>query len=326
MILQFIIVILGFALLSKGADLLVDGASDIAKKFKIPEIIIAMTIVSIGTSLPELVVSLSSAIDGHSDIAIGNVVGSNISNLFLILGICSIITPLVYKKQTKYIENIVNLFATILLFLVANGIVDNNMISRSEGFLLLLCAVAFIAYNIYMATHAKEISKDSIEHVSRKEMKKINVGKCIIMIIVGIALLKVGGDFVVDGSVYIAKKLGLTEKLISLTIIAVSTSLPELITSINAAIKKETDMAIGNVLGSQIFNIFLIIGASAAISPISYSLSYNKDIIILMFGTLFMCFNPFFGKKDTMTKTNGYMFISVYVIYMIITIITSFGL
>ena len=141
MILQFIIVILGFALLIKGADLLVDGASDIAKKFKIPEI---MTIVSIGTSLPELVVSLSSAMEGHSDIAIGNVVGSNISNLFLILGICSIITPLVYKKQTKYIENIVNLFATILLYLVANGIVDNNMISRSEGFLLILCGVAFI--------------------------------------------------------------------------------------------------------------------------------------------------------------------------------------
>lgn len=321
MILQILLVLLGFALLIKGADFLVDGASDIAKKFKIPEIVIALTIVSIGTSLPELVVSLSSAIEGHSDIAIGNVVGSNIANLFLILGVCSIITPLVYKKQTKFIENPINLAATIILFLVANGLVDNNMISRSEGFLLILGAAAFIAYNLYVASHAKEVAKDSIEHVSRKEMKRINVPKCIVMIMGGIVLLKFGGDFVIDGSVAIAKRFGLSEKLISLTVIAVSTSLPELITSITAALKGETDMAIGNVLGSQIFNIFLIIGTSAAISPISYSLSYNKELILLMFGTFFMCLNPFFGKKDTMTRNNGIMFVTVYVIYMIIVII-----
>ena len=177
MIIEILLILLGFYLLIKGADFLVDGASDIAKKFKIPEIIIALTIVSIGTSLPELVVSLGSALDGHSDIAIGNVVGSNIANLFLILGVCSIITPLVYKKQTKLIENPINLSATFILFIVANGLIDNNMITRTEGMLLILCACMFIAYNLYMAKNANKIAKDSLEHVSRKELKSIKIGR-----------------------------------------------------------------------------------------------------------------------------------------------------
>ncbi|MEG0137358.1 MAG: calcium/sodium antiporter [Bacilli bacterium] len=323
MILEIILVLIGFFLLIKGADFLVNGASDVAKKFRIPEIVIALTIVSIGTSLPELVVSVGSAIKGHSDIAIGNVVGSNISNLFLILGVCSIITPLIYKKQTRLIENPVNFFATIILFICANGLIDNNIISRSEGFLLILCAVAFIAYNIFMAKNSKNILTDSVNHIKKSELKKISVMKCVLLIVGGIVLLKFGGDFVLDNAVSLAKRFGLTEKLISLTVIAISTSLPELITSITAALKGDTDMAIGNILGSQIFNIFLIIGTSAVISPISYSLSYNKELILLMFGTLFMCLNPFFGEKNKMTKTNGIMFVSVYVIYMITVIVTA---
>ncbi len=323
MIIEVVLILVGFVLLIKGADFLVDGACNIAKKFRIPEMVIALTIVSIGTSLPELVVSLGSAINGHSDISIGNVVGSNIANLFLILGSCAIIKPLIYKKQTKYIENFINMGATTLLFVVANGLVNQNIITRSEGFILLLCAIAFICYNLYMAKNAKKISKKSIEKASFIELKKINIWKSIFMIILGIILLKLGGDFVVDNAVLLAKRLGLSQKLIGLTIIAISTSLPELLTSVTASFKGETDMAIGNILGSQMFNVFLIIGSSAAISPINYSLSYNKDIVLLMFGTLFMCLNPFFGKKDTMTRLNGITFVSVYVIYIIITIISA---
>lgn len=322
MFLEVILVLLGFFLLIKGADYLVDGASDIAKKFKIPEMVIALTIVSIGTSLPELVVSMSSALNGYSDISVGNVVGSNMANLFLILGASAIVTPLVYKKQTKFIENQVNLFATLIFFFFANGIVSGNIITRSEGCLLLLCAAAFIAYNLYMAKHAKRISEDSTPKASRSEKKRINISKSIFMVIGGIAFLKFGGDFVVDNCVLIAKRFGLSEKLIGVTIIAISTCLPELITCINAALKGETDMAIGNILGSQIFNIFLIIGTSAVITPITYSVSYNKDIIILLFGTFFMCLNPFFGKKDTMTRMTGVFFVLTYLLYIINTILT----
>lgn len=323
MFIEVILILIGFVLLIKGADFLVEGACNIAKKFRIPEMVIALTIVSIGTSLPELVVSIGSAVNGHSDISIGNVIGSNMANLFLILGSCAIVKPLIYKKQTKYVENFINLGATLLLFVVANGLVNHNVITRSEGFILFLCTVAFICYNLYMAKNAKKISKHSIEKASFIELKKINIWKSILMIIMGIILLKFGGDFVVNNAVLLAQRFGLSQKLIGLTIIAVSTSLPELLTSLTAAFKGETDMAIGNILGSQIFNIFLIIGTSAIISPINYSPSYNNDIIILLFGTFFMCLNPFFGKKDTMTRYNGIMFVSVYVIYILVTIFTA---
>lgn len=323
MFIEVILILIGFVLLIKGADFLVEGACNIAKKFRIPEMVIALTIVSIGTSLPELVVSIGSAVNGHSDISIGNVIGSNMANLFLILGSCAIVKPLIYKKQTKYVENFINLGATLLLFVVANGLVNHNVITRSEGFILFLCTVAFICYNLYMAKNAKKISKHSIEKASFIELKKINIWKSILMIIMGIILLKFGGDFVVNNAVLLAQRFGLSQKLIGLTIIAVSTSLPELLTSLTAAFKGETDMAIGNILGSQIFNIFLIIGTSAIISPINYSPSYNNDIIILLFGTFFMCLNPFFGKKDTMTRYNGIMFVSVYVIYILVTIVTA---
>lgn len=323
MFIEVILILIGFVLLIKGADFLVEGACNIAKKFRIPEMVIALTIVSIGTSLPELVVSIGSAVNGHSDISVGNVIGSNMANLFLILGSCAIVKPLIYKKQTKYVENFINLGATLLLFVVANGLVNHNVITRSEGFILFLCTVAFICYNLYMAKNAKKISKHSIEKASFIELKKINIWKSILMIIMGIILLKFGGDFVVNNAVLLAQRFGLSQKLIGLTIIAVSTSLPELLTSLTAAFKGETDMAIGNILGSQIFNVFLIIGTSAIISPINYSPSYNNDIIILLFGTFFMCLNPFFGKKDTMTRYNGIMFVSVYVIYILVTIFTA---
>ena len=327
MFIQIIIMLVGFALLVKGADLLVDGASNIAKKFHIPEIVIGLTIVSVGTSMPELMVSLTSAIEGHSDMSIGNVVGSNIANLLLILGICAIIKNLNFKKKTKYFENPFALVVTILLFIFGNNcIIDGSgVIGRGAGFVLIGLCILFIIYNIIMAKKGEDfdgISKDLVIVNIEMSTARYTI-KSIIFIILGIVCLKFGGDFVVNSASEIARILGMSEKLISLTIIAVATSLPELATSVIATKKGEVDLAIGNIIGSCIFNILLIIGLSAIITPISYSLNYNKDIICLIVATIFLALFPFIGKKDEMTRANGIIYLVGYIAYSISLIITN---
>lgn len=319
MLLHIILIIIGFVLLIKGADFLVDGASEIAKKFHIPEIVIGLTIVAIGTSMPELVVSVTSAIEGHSDLAIGNVVGSNIANMFLILGVCSIIKPLIFKKETRIFEIPFTIFATILLFLMCiNGTNENlNIITRFEGIILLTICLMFIIYNLIMAKNGEGFEKEQILEIKTNEKKNVPVWESLFGIIVGIVGLKLGGDLVVDSSVEIAKALGISEKLISLTIVAFSTSLPELITSIAATRKGETDMAIGNVIGSQLFNILLIIGVSAVLAPISYSKAYDSNLILLTAGSIMLGLFPFIGKKNQMTRSNGLVFVVTYILYLI---------
>ena len=327
MFIQIIIMLVGFALLVKGADLLVDGASNIAKKFHIPEIVIGLTIVSVGTSMPELMVSLTSALEGHSDMSIGNVVGSNIANLLLILGICAIIKNLNFKKETKYFESPFALVVTILLFIFGNNcIIDGSgVIGRGAGFVLIGLCILFIIYNIIMAKKGEDfdgISKDLVIVNIEMSTARYTI-KSIIFIILGIVCLKFGGDFVVDSASEIARILGMSEKLISLTIIAVATSLPELATSVIATKKGEVDLAIGNIIGSCIFNILLIIGLSAIITPISYSLNYNKDIICLIVATIFLALFPFIGKKDEMTRANGIIYLIGYIAYSMSLIITN---
>lgn len=327
MFLQIIIMIIGFILLIKGADLLVVGGSNIAKKFHIPELVIGLTIVSIGTSMPELMVSLTSAISGHSDMSIGNVVGSNIANLLLILGLCAIIKSLKFKKETKYFESPFALIVTILLFILANNTLSGqaNVITRLEGIILLILCIAFIIYNIVMAKKGEDfdgISKDLV--IINIEMNsKRYIIKAILFVIFGVILLKFGGDFVVNSASEIARMFGMSEKLISLTVLAVATSLPELVTSLVATKKGEIDLAIGNIIGSCIFNIILIIGVSAVISPITYSVSYNKDIIILIGATLLLGLFPFIGKKNEMTRINGSIFFLGYVAYMANLVMTN---
>lgn len=324
MIINILLIILGFFLLIKGADILVDGASNIAKKFHIPEIVIGLTIVAIGTSMPELMVSLNASIKGLSDISVGNVIGSNLANLLLILGVTSIIKPLVFKRETKLIESPFTLFITILLFLFANYSIfgDINVISRGEGIVLLLLCVLFIIYNLIMAKKGNEFDREKVK-INKKEEKKINILKSLIMIIIGIIGLKFGGDFVVENVRELAISFGISEKLVSLTIVAFSTSLPELITSITATRKGEEDMAIGNIIGSQILNILLIIGVSSLISPITYSISYNMDLYILIGASILFVLYPFIGKKNTMTRYNGILFVIIYVIYMISLVIKN---
>lgn len=238
MIENIIILVVGFFLLVKGADFLVSGAGSVAKKFHIPTLIIGLTIVAIGTSMPELVVSTFSALEGHSDIAIGNVVGSNLSNLLFILGLCAVIKPLEFNRQTKFIDNFIGIFATILLFAFSH----DNIVSTGEGIILMICCLAFIGYNIFMALKYKEEESDI------EEIVIMPVWKSCLYIILGILALKFGGDFVVRGASSIAEIIGISEKIISLTIVAFSTSLPELITSVTATRRGEVDMAIGNIL------------------------------------------------------------------------------
>lgn len=309
MFLNFILIIIGFVLLVKGADFLVDGSTVIAKKFHIKEIVIGLTIVSIGTSLPELMVSLTSALNNHSDMAIGNVVGSNISNLFLILGICAMIKPLKFQEETAKLEIPIVIFLTALLYILGNNS-NEKVITRSEGAILSLFFVLFIIYNLWI------VKKDKTENEEANNYTSKDIIKGIIKIALGVIGLKYGSDFIVNNSSEIALKFGVSEKIISLSLIAISTSLPELITSVTATLKGEINMAIGNVIGSNIFNIVLIVGTTAVINPIKYSISYNKDIVFFMIGMLFLAILPMI-RKNRMSRFSGTIYFVAYILYMI---------
>ena len=316
MIFNILLIFLGFILLIKGADYLVDGSSQIARKFHVTEMIIGLTIVSIGTSMPEFMVSLTSALDGYSDLAIGNIVGSNISNLYFILGACAVVKPLIFKEQTVRIEIPFVIFLTALLYIFCNN-GNYKIITEFEGTILVILCILFIFYNIFLARRFnKEFKEDNSD-------KNINIIKSIFYIIIGIICLKFGGDFVVDNASKIAIYLGMSEKIVSLTIVSISTSLPELITSINATFKGEIDMAIGNVIGSNILNIVLIIGVTAIINPIMYSISYNKDLSIFLIGILVLSIIPFLGEKNKISRWSGFVYVACYVSYIISLVINN---
>ena len=314
MIVQILFILLGFVLLIKGADILVNGSSAIAKKLRISEIVIGLTIVSIGTSMPELFVSTTSALQGASDISVGNVIGSNICNLLLILGLSSLIHPVKFHKQTKLIENPMSIILTLIFVLMCN---INQDISRIEGIILLIFFIAFLIYTIVIGKKTKD---EAILEISLEEAKKISVVKNLVLIILGIAGLKIGGDLVVENAKLVATALNISEKIIGLTIVAIGTSLPELVTSLTAAIKGESDIAIGNIIGSNIFNLLFIIGVSAVITPITYNISYNFDVIILFVAMILMCIFPFIKPKDEMSRSNGLIYTLIYIIYMLVLI------
>ena len=318
MILQICLIILGFALLIKGADWLVEGSSSIAKRFHIPEIIIGLTIVSIGTSMPELFVSVTSAIDGYSDMAMGNVIGSNVCNLLLILGLSSVIRPVTFQRETRLIELPMSVFFTIIFMILCN---TGTGISRTEAIILLVLFIMFITYTIIMSKKGEEFdSKDEkVNSVKENEDEKpFSMLKNILAVIIGIIALKIGGDFTVDNSVLIAQRFNISEQIISLTILAVGTSLPELVTSVMAAIKGNSDIAIGNIIGSNIFNMLFIIGTSALIKPIVYSVAYNIDMAILMIAMIVLALFPVIPPKNKMSRANGIIYLIMYGIYLAI--------
>lgn len=308
MLISIFFIFLGFILLIKGSDLLVEGASNTAKKFNIPDIIIGLTVVSIGTSMPELIVSATSAINGYSDMVIGNVIGSNIANIFLILGVSASIRNIAFEKETVLLEIPMNFVMSVIFVILCN--IENN-ISRNDAIILLLMFIIFIIYTIIRSKKRNGIEIKTTEKANSKAI--VNM----IFILLGIILLKLGGDIVVNNATNISSILNFSEKVTSIVILSIGTSLPELVTSVSALRKGKKDIAIGNILGSNTCNILLITGVSSLIRPILYNISYNIEITILIIGTILLIMFPIMKTKNTMTRKNGILLCSIYCSYMI---------
>ncbi len=306
---------LGLVFIVKGADFLVEGASSLAKKLKISEMVIGLTIVAFGTSLPELIVNIFASIQGKNEIVFGNIIGSNIFNILLILGISGLIYPLKYQKNTIWKEIPFIILGIVLLFFFTNNngvFKEQNNINRLEGILFIGLFLIFLLYVL-------RISKIKIEsNIEIKEKKQITIT---IYIILGLTGLFFGGKWVVENAVIIAKNLGVSNKLIALTIVSAGTSLPELATSAVAAYKKKSDIAIGNIVGSNIFNIFMILGVSALIKPITFNFVFNHDIFILFIACIFLFVTNFTGKKKILDRWEAFLFLMIYIGYISFIII-----
>lgn len=311
MLKAIIFLIVGFLLLVKGADYFVDGASSIAKKLRIPSFVIGLTIVAFGTSAPELAVSLSAALKGSNDIAIGNVVGSNIFNTLVVLGASAAITPIAVEKGIIKKDYPLSIFVSILLGLLSLDMflfhAPSMTLGRIDG-IILLSVFAFFMY-----TTLKYGFKNRLELEETEDKQNISLWKSIFICILGLAGIIIGGDLSVDGAKEIARAFGLSEALIGLTIVAFGTSLPELVTSIIAAQKGESDIAVGNVVGSNIFNILLILGLSATILPMNVSSSYLYDIGILIIISL-VTFIPI-AKTKRVGRGMGFTMVITYILY-----------
>lgn len=310
MIAQVSLLLLGFVVLIKGADWLVDGGSSLARKYRISDLAIGLTIVAFGTSMPEFIVNTFAAYQNHSDIVFGNIIGSNNFNLFVILGIAGLISPLIVQSSTVWKEIPLSFFAIILLFFLTNSIIfDNETLSRMDGAILLIAFFFFLFY-VYKQLRIDN-SPQTLQH---KELSTLKIWGFILM---GLAFLILGGRLVVLNSVKIANTLGISQSIIGLTIVAAGTSLPELATSVVAAVKKNNDIAVGNIIGSNIFNIFFILGISSLIKPINYNIKFNADLYILGFGTLLLFVAMFSGRKKKLDRWEAGILLLIYVVYTI---------
>lgn len=308
MVLQIVLLVAGLLLLVKGADWLVEGASTVARKKRISELAIGLTIVAFGTSAPELVVNVVASVQNHQDIVFGNVIGSNNFNLFMILGIAGLITPLAVQSSTVYKEIPISLFAAVLLFVLVNGFVfGGETLSRTDGLILLVFFGLFLLY-VY-----KQLKSD-LERPGAKE-EQVSGLKVWGLIIVGLAGLVNGGRLVVSSAVDMATAMGVSEKLIGLTIVAAGTSLPELATTVVAALNKNNDIAVGNIIGSNIFNIFFILGVSAVVHPIPFDTVFNTDLYLLFGGTLLLFITMFTARKKQLDRWEAAILLAVYVAY-----------
>jgi len=318
-VMSYVLLIIGFALLIKGADFLVDGASAIAKKFGVSALVIGLTIVAFGTSAPELIVNIFASIQGNTDIAIGNILGSNIANILLILGISAIIFPLSVKKGTVWKEIPLGLLAIVVVAIMANDrFIDGGAFSgltRIDGLVLISFFVIFLYYTFGISK--AEGSKESEEASGIHQYSLFRSGT---MVLIGLTGLTLGGKWIVDSVVVIAQQMGLSQAVIGLTIVAIGTSLPELATSAVAAYKKNTDIAIGNIVGSNIFNIFWILGVSSLISPLPFSAVLMRDVIMTIFATFLLFIFLFIGKKHIIERWQGICFIAIYFIYLFFVI------
>ncbi len=308
---NIVLLIGGLLLILVGANALTDGAASIAKRFHISSLVIGLTIVAFGTSAPELTVSVVSALKGSADMAIGNVVGSNIFNTLMIVGCTAAIVPISVTKGTLSKEIPLCILASVVLFICANDVLINkaatNTISSSDGMLLLCFFLIFLGYTFAIAHNGSSEGES--------EIKDMPVWKSVLFIAGGLAGLVYGGQFFVSGASEIARSLGVSESIIGLTLVAGGTSLPELATSVVAALKKNPEMAIGNVIGSNLFNIFFVLGCSATISPLNIQGITNLDLGVLIGSCVLLYIFGWFFKKRTITRIEGIVMIACYIGY-----------
>ena len=316
---DILLLIGGLLLILLGANGLTDGAASIAKRFNIPSIVIGLTIVAFGTSTPELTVSVSSAMKGSSDIAIGNVVGSNIFNILFIVGCTSLVAPIVITRNTLRKEIPLCILSSVVLLVIANDVLldkgASNILSTTDGILLLCFFLIFLSYTFAIALDGKSQATDEENNIKQMPMLK-----SVLFIIGGLCGLVYGGQLFVDGAMNIARSLGVSESVIGLTLVAGGTSLPELATSIVAALKKNPEIAIGNVIGSNLFNIFFILGCSATITPMNISGITNIDLLVLVGASILMWFFGLFFAKRTINRPEGAFFVLCYVAYTVFLI------
>lgn len=305
-VLQLLLLVVGFVMLMKGADWFVEGASKIADKFGIPQLVIGLTIVAMGTSLPEAAVSISAAMKGSAEITIGNVVGSNIMNVLVILGLTAVIRTVAVQKSTIRYEIPFVIFITVLLAVM--GLTDNQ-IGRVEGVILWVFMIIYLLYLLWMAKHGEPL--EDVPEAGKND----TVFKMIVMVVVGAALIVWGSDVTVDAATALAKIFGMSERLIALTIVAFGTSLPELVTSVTAAIKGKADIAVGNIVGSNIFNILFVVGTTALITPVAYSANFVVDSVtaILTAVLLLVCVAP----KKRLSRPAGIIMLVAYAGYFV---------
>jgi cation:H+ antiporter len=314
MFLAFILLLVGFAILIKGADFLVSGASSVAKKFNISNIAIGLTVVAFGTSTPELLVSVTSSLKGYNSAAFGNVIGSNNFNLLFILGVAGLIYPLVVLRNTIKYEVPLSLLAAVVLYILVNDVLiwdgNSNELSRLDSFILLGFFGLFMLYIYRTMSNATDLDQgDSIKLYKTP----VAVG----LIVLGLGLLVGGGTLVVDNAIAIAQHYGLSDKLIGLTILAAGTSLPELATSAVAAYKKNTDIAIGNVIGSNIFNIFFILGITGLIRPLPFDIAMDFDLYVLGASTIILMIFMFTLNTRKLDRWEAFLLLAGYVAYTI---------
>lgn len=311
------LMIVGLVVLVFGAEFLVKGASSIARKFGVSALVVGLTVVAFGTSTPELTVNMYAALTGSTDIAIGNILGSNIANILLILGICALIAPLAVKSSTVKWELPLALLAMVMLFASAADIfldgAQADVLSRSDGLALIGFFIIFLYY-VFAIARTETAPKEEGE---KTEGVQSGVWMSVFFMVGGLAALVLGGKLFVDGAVTLAKIIGLSEAVIGLTVVAVGTSLPELVTSIVAVMRKEVDIAVGNVVGSNIFNVFWILGLTASITPLPSPSTFAVDAFVGVGATAMLMLALYTGKKFTIDRWEGALFLLAYIAYII---------
>jgi cation:H+ antiporter len=315
--LNFLLLSGGLVLLILGANLLVSGASSIARRFKVSYLVIGLTIVAFGTSMPELVVNLIAGYSGNTGIAMGNILGSNIANVFIILGLAALIRPMNIQNRTIRIEIPFSFLAAILVWICANDVLIDNApvssLSRIDGIVFICFFIIFLYYSFFSGS-AETVQENGEADDARP------IWKSGLFIMGGLIMLYFGGELIVKNAVEIARSLQIEEEIIGLTIVAIGTSLPELATSVIAAYKGNSDIAIGNVVGSNIFNIFFILGATSLIRPIPYNSSYNSDLILVIAGSILLLLFMTTGKKRSIDRWEGGLLLIFYAVYMFLRV------